>query len=186
MFFISDAEMHDFKLSLLWLFLVELPLWIAVGTFLWVRDGSGLAVDEGESLIEVWAVLELIDWHASFGHILLLILFLLELVVSLAVVANLWVWHGSGLTVDKGESLVEVWAVRKAADWWSVWWISLSLLHELVVLLAVETNLWVWHGSCLAIDKGESLAEVWAVLECVDTWSPVWMDFCWRLSFWII
>ena len=134
---------------------------------MWVWHGSGLAIDEGESLVEVWAVLEASDVGSD-------VLLLGELVVRGAVVADLWVWHSSGLAVGERESLIEVWAVWKRSVGWSPVWLIL-LLSELVLLGAVVSDLWVWDCSGSAIGESESLIEIWAVRERAMWCSPVWI-----------
>jgi hypothetical protein len=81
---------------------------------LWVRHGSSLAIGESESLVEVWAVLEASDVSSDFSEVLAIeVLLLGQLVVRGAVISNLWVWDTSGLSISEGESLIEVWAMRK-------------------------------------------------------------------------
>ena len=85
----------------------------AVVAWSWVCDGHGLSIDEGESLIEIWAVLEASDVGSNILSINLL---LVELVVSVAVEANLWEWNGLGLTIGEGKPLIEVWAMLETVD----------------------------------------------------------------------
>merc|ERR1719223_1622336 len=132
---ISDWQVHFGCLTFLLCLLGELPLWVAVGTFLGIWDGHGSSVNEGESLIEVWAVLKFIDWGA-IRHVVFL-LYLLE-------------------------------------SWSSMWkfFVRLSFLQKLGVLVAVETNLWVWDSSGLTVGESESLIKVWASLKC-GKWSTM-------------
>ena len=81
----------------------------AVVAWSWVCDGHGLSIGEGESLIEIWAVLEASDVGSN-------ILLLVELVVSVAVEANLWEWNCLGLTIGEGKPLIEVWAMLETVD----------------------------------------------------------------------
>merc|ERR1712151_45116 len=91
-------------------------------------------------------------------------LLLCELVVAGAVVSDLWVWDTSSLAIGERESLIEVWAVRKAGMCWSPVWIFLGLLLcKLVVAGAVISDLWVWDTSSLSISESESLVKVWAM-----------------------
>ena len=85
----------------------------AVVAWSWVCDGHCLSIDEGESLIEIWAVLEASDVGSNILSINLL---LVELVVSVAVEANLWEWNCLGLTIGEGKPLIEVWAMLEAVD----------------------------------------------------------------------
>jgi len=88
----------------------------AVVAWSWVCDGHGLSIGEGESLIEIWAVLEASDVGSNFSSILSVKLLLMELVVSVAVEANLWEWNGLSLSIGEGESLIEVWAMLETVD----------------------------------------------------------------------
>jgi hypothetical protein len=155
--------------SPVWIILLlgELIIAGAVVINLWVWDSFGLAIDESESLIKVWAVFEASMWCSPVW-----ILLLGKLVIAGAVVSNLWVWHTSGLTVSESESLIEVWAVREASMWWSPVWL---LLNELILFGAVVINFRVWDSSGLAIGEGESLIEVWAVFQASMWCSPVWI-----------
>ena len=117
----------------------------------------------------------------------------MESVLWVAVEALLWVWHGQVSSVLEGESLVEVWAVLQTSDVRAdVLGVSfllgqlggvssgvdggvLILLSKLPIFVAVESDLWVWHGSRLAVVEGHSFIEVWAVRKRVDGWSPVWI-----------
>ena len=86
-----------------------------------------------------------------------------EGILCVAVVTLLWVWDAKGLTVIESHSLIEIWAMRQDSNIrGDVSGVSF-LLGELVFIVAVESNLWVWHGSGFAIGKGESLIEVWAM-----------------------
>jgi len=89
---------------------------VAVVAWNWVCDGHGLSIGEGESLIEIWAVLEASDVGSNFSSILSIKLLLMELVVSVAVEANLWEWNGLSLSIGEGESLIEVWAMLETVD----------------------------------------------------------------------
>ena len=114
---------------------------------------------------------------AFLSALLIHSILLVDGVLIAAVVASLWVWNGSSLSIGKGESLVEVWAVLKARDVSTDFAEVLSiefLLNELPLLGAVEADLWVWNSLGLAVGEGESLIEVWAVWEGGDIWSPVW------------
>jgi len=157
--------------SPVWILLLgELVVTGAVISDLWVWHSSSLSVVEGESLVEVWAV-----WKGSVGWSpVWIILLLSELVVTGAVVSNLWVWHSSGLAIGERESLVEVWAMWKGSVGWSPVWIIL-LLSELIVTSAVISDLWVWHGSGLSVIEGESLIEIWAMWKASVWCSPVWI-----------
>ena len=86
-----------------------MPLLGAVESNLWIWDGLGLAISEGESLIEVWAVWKGCDIWSPVWSILLLG----ELPLLGAVESDLWVWDSLSLSVSEGESLVEIWAVWK-------------------------------------------------------------------------
>ena len=96
------------------------------------------------------------------------VIFLHDGVVCAAVVAWSWVCDGHGLSIGKGESLIEIWAVLEASDVGSNILCSNLLFVELVVSVAVEANLWEWNGLALTIGEGKPLIEVWAMLEAVD------------------
>ena len=64
-------------------------VWVAVVTVLWVWDGHGLAVNEGESLVEIWAVLEAVDVSSDLAKIMSVEFTLMELVFFAAVVQPL-------------------------------------------------------------------------------------------------
>jgi hypothetical protein len=96
------------------------------------------------------------------------VIFLHDGVVCAAVVAWNWVCDGHGLSIGKGESLIEIWAVLEASDVGSNILCSNLLFVELVVSVAVEANLWEWNGLALTIGEGKPLIEVWAMLEAVD------------------
>merc|ERR1719230_945364 len=96
-----------------------------------------------------------------------IILLLCKLILLGAVVSYLWVWHTSGLTISKSESLIKVWAMWETSMWWSPVWI-IFLLGELILFGAVIADLWVWDTSGLSVVEGESLIEIWAMWEaCV-------------------
>ena len=114
---------------------------------------------------------------AFLSALLIHSILLVDGVLIAAVVASLWVWNGSSLSIGKGESLVEVWAVLKASDVSTDFAEVLSiefLLNELPLFAAVEADLWVWDSLGLAVSESESLIEVWAVWKGINTWSPVW------------
>ena len=103
---------------------------------------------------------------AFLSALLIHSILLVDGVLIAAVVASLWVWNGSSLSIGKGESLVEVWAVLKARDVSTDFAEVLSiefLLNELPLFAAVEADLWVWNSLGFAVGEGESLIEVWAV-----------------------
>lgn len=54
-------------------------------------------------------------------------------------------------------------------------WISLYLLHKLVILVTVESDLWEWDTSGPSISQSEPFIKVRAVLKGINTWSPVWI-----------
>lgn len=97
--------------------------------------------------------------------------FLDDGVVGVAVIAWGWVCNGHSLSISKGESLVEVWAMLKAGDFSTngSGVSSIKLLFvKLVVVVAIKANLWEGHSLGLAIGEGEPLIEVWAMLETVN------------------
>jgi len=100
------------------------------------------------------------------------ILLLSELVITGAVVIDLWVWYSSSLAVVEGESLVKIWAMWETSVWCSpvriVTKLNMVLLLKLVVWIAVEANLWVWDTLSFSILKSKSLIEVGAVLHGLD------------------
>jgi len=88
---------------------------VAVVMDLRIWDSSGSTVIKHEALIEVRAVLK----TSNVGTNILCLgkrCLLLQGVISVAVVVNLWVWDGFGLSILKGEALIEVWAVLEAGD----------------------------------------------------------------------
>ena len=84
----------------------------------------------------------------------------------LAIVASSWPWNSSSLSINKSESLIEVWAVLKTSNVGSD--ILLGLLDQLIVGLAVVSDLWVWHTSGLSVIESHSLVKVWAVRKAID------------------
>merc|ERR1740117_2821573 len=92
------------------------PVWIlllsklivtgAVVSDSWVCDTFSLTVSESHSLVEVWAM-----WKAGVcsSPVWIFLFHLGKLIVTGAVVVNLWVWNTSSLTISKGESLIEIW-----------------------------------------------------------------------------
>jgi hypothetical protein len=163
-------------------------LWVAVVALIWVCDGSCFSVNELESLVKVWAMLETFNVGSDIFRLLLD-----ELEVCVAVVMDLWIWNSFGLAISKSESFVEIWAVLNSHNSWSCWlslnwscylwcwgwdgFCSSILLMELVIRFAVIVDLWVWNSFGLSIGQGESLVKIWAVWKTVDTWSPVWILF---------
>jgi len=170
--FFSISEFHwdvDSSFRCFGAFLVVSPLVVAVISDLWVWDGSGLAIGESESLIEIWAVLQSGEvWTMIVLHLVHLLASILVLVqgpLVAAVVSNLWVWDGSSPTIGESESLIEVWAVLQGLE---VWTMVVFLLAQLVVALAVESNSWISNSLSLSIGEGHSLIEVWAVRKAVN------------------
>jgi hypothetical protein len=155
------------------LLLTEGILWVAVVVSLWVWNGSGLAINEHESLVEVWAVLESSDVGSNVLGLNEGLGTLLSVsVLGVAVVSLVWIWDTSSLSVDKGEPLIEVWAVLEASDVGS----NILLLSESIVGIAVISNLWVWYTLGLSISQGHSLVEVWAVLKGAK-WCSMGLSF---------
>ena len=107
----------------------------------------------------------------------------MEGVLCVAVESLLWVCNGEVSTVLEGHSLVKVWAVLQAFDVRAdVLDDSLLLAHGLLIILsklvsvvAVESNLWVWHSFGSTVGEGHSHIEVWALLEIVGGCAPVWI-----------
>jgi len=86
----------------------------AVESSLWVWDTSGLTIGEGESFVEVWAMLEISAESFGSGIFVWFIKWSLgKSVIGSAVESFLWVWDTSGLSVSEGESIIEVWAMLK-------------------------------------------------------------------------
>lgn len=162
-------EIGNVRSDVFLLILGELIVSFAVVVNLGVWDGFGLAISQGESFIEVWAMRQTVDgrspiWILGLNHLLSQLL---------AVVIRLRIWDTLGLTIGEGHSLVKVWAIFKR-----IWMISQSnilLLNHLIIRFAVIIDLWVWDGFGLAVIQGESFIEVWAVWQTVDGWSPVWI-----------
>lgn len=157
-----------------------MPVFVAVEVDLWEWNSSGLTVSKGEPLIKIWAMLERVNTRSPVW-IVIFLLKLLHGISSVAVISNLWVWHTSGLTIGKGESLIEVWAVLKSSEWLSPVWILLLnksfLFLKLIVCVAVEANIWIWNSLSSSISKSESFIEVGAVFEGLDLIRESWS--CW-------
>lgn len=147
----------------------------AVISCFWVWNGSGLSINKGESFIKVGAVLQSCNISSDFGSIMSIKLLLSHLIISVAVESNLWEWDSSSLTISQSESLIKIWAMFKRVNIRSPVWISLLLLNKLVILVAVESNLWEWDSSSFSISQSEPFIKVRAVLKGINIWSPVWI-----------
>jgi hypothetical protein len=162
---------------------------VAVVTFIWVWDSLGLAINESESLVEVWAVLKTSDIATDILYLLMFLDTSFNMcrghhilsmgIFWVAVVTFIWVWDSSGLSINESESFVEVWAMLKRSDVRSD--ILLLMLGQLVVSLAVVVDLWVWDSFGLSVSEGKSLIKIWAVRKTVNAWSPVWLRFLKKL-----
>ena len=120
----------------------------------------GESINQGLSLVEVWAVLDRSWLELSVGWTLRLS----QMVIWVAVISLPWVWNGLGESVNQGLSLVEVWAVLDRS------WLELSVswtlrLSEMVVWVAVVSLPWVWNGLSETVNESLSLVKVWAVLD---------------------
>merc|ERR1712238_606525 len=125
------------------------PVWIlllsklivtgAVVSDSWVCDTFSHTVSESHSLVEIWAM-----WKAGvwLSPVWIFLFHLGKLIVTGAVVVNLWVWNTSSLTISKGESLIEIWAMRKACMWCTPVWI-IRLSTELNLSLLTKLEIWV-------------------------------------------
>jgi hypothetical protein len=78
---------------------------VTVPSLKWIWDSSSSSIYQGESLVEVWAVLDRswckLEVWISFS----------EVVLWVTVPSLLWIWDSSSSSINKSESLVEVWAV---------------------------------------------------------------------------
>ena len=102
---------------------------IAVVSLLRIWDGQSLSIKEGHALIEVRTVLQVGDVR---GNILWFCCLLMESVLSIAIVSLLWIWNSQGFSINKSESLVEVWAVLDTS--WVERWILDELLDSILLL----------------------------------------------------
>ena len=77
----------------------------AVESRLWVWDSSSLSIGEGESIVEIWAMLEsggksfgssVLVWHVKWSFCF----GLCKSIVGSAVESTLWVWDSSGLSIS--------------------------------------------------------------------------------------
>jgi len=143
------------------LLLVESVIGVAVVVGLWIWDSFSSTILKGESLIKIGAVLKASNVRAD-------VLSLSQGIVGVAVVVDLWVWDSFGLAVLEGEALIKIWAVLETGN------VRSDVLDERlrvgflgvgILCTAVVSFLWVWDSTGPSIDKGESLVEVWAVLE---------------------
>jgi hypothetical protein len=101
----------------------------------------------------------------------------------LAIVTLSWISNSICGSIDEGVSLVEIWAVLESLDseiWkrWSIVWEAVTLNYTPSVL-AIVTSSWISNSFGGSVDEGESLVEIWAVLELLDSevwkrWSIVW------------
>ena len=99
----------------------------------WVWDGSCGTVDEGESFVEIWAVLELLDLEVwKSWSIVWELVILHQSPTVLAIVSLSWISNSSGGTVNECKSLVKVWASLELLDFkiWKSW----SIVWEVVAI----------------------------------------------------
>jgi len=136
---------------------------------LWVWNSSGFAINKHESLIEVWAVFKSSDVRSNVLGLSEGLLLLSVSVFWIAIVTWGGVWDGPSLSINKSESLIEIWAVLKRSDIRS----NILLLSKSIVFVAVVVDLWVWNSCGFAIIKLESLIKVWAMFKGTK-WCSMW------------
>jgi hypothetical protein len=85
---------------------------LAIVTSSWISNSFGGSVDEGESLIEIWAMLESLDSEVwKLWSIVWEVVTLNQSNSSLAIVTSSWISNSWCDIVDKGEFRSEIWAV---------------------------------------------------------------------------